>query len=289
MSESTVPESKTATPTPTRTTLARRWLIRVVLITIALWAFGAWGLYDALVAYPKRGAAYAELMQLEYLRTANDRGVLGQASIDDPAGELARLRAKDVTQRSAVEQQRLLWLEALATPGLNMLDPQHTRMENPGATLARLQSEWAQRPAPKPLSWFDLPSQWLILVVCWGFGTWMLILFGMVASKRYSWEPEAQRLTLPGGATLVPADLDDVDKRKWHKFIVFLKIKPEHVILGGRELRLDLFRYNHLESWVLEMEKTAFPDRQEEEEEAADGSAPDRGDGPRTEPDGAGA
>lgn len=43
MSESTVPESKTATPTPTRTTLARRWLIRVVLITIALWAFGAWG------------------------------------------------------------------------------------------------------------------------------------------------------------------------------------------------------------------------------------------------------
>ncbi len=75
-------------------------------------------------------------------------------------------------------------------------------------------------------------------------------------------------LGLPGGHSLTPADLTDVDKRKWDKFFVSLVVKPGHATLGGKEVALDLLRYEPLEDWVLEMEKAAFPDRVKAEEEA---------------------
>ena len=37
---------------PTKTVLNRTWLIKVVVMTLALFAFGSWGVYDAIAAYP---------------------------------------------------------------------------------------------------------------------------------------------------------------------------------------------------------------------------------------------
>jgi hypothetical protein len=44
--------------------------------------------------------------------------------------------------------------------------------------------------------------------------------------------------------------INEVDKRKWHKFFVFLKLAD-----NSPEIKLDLLRYSPLEDWVLEMEK----------------------------------
>ena len=113
--------------------------------------------------------------------------------------------------------------------------------------------------------------QWLFVVVCLGVGLALTGLILKVKSRTYGWEPVEQRLFLPGGASLVPADIAEFDKRKWDKFLIFLKIKPGHQPLGGREIRLDLLRYNPLEEWILAMERTAYP-----------GNAPVREDPPPT-------
>lgn len=79
------------------------------------------------------------------------------------------------------------------------------------------------------------------------------------------------RLGVPGGASVVPADVEVFDRRKWDKFLVFLKIKPEHPQLGGKEVKLDLYQYEPLEAWYLEMHRSARPeDFAEEDAEKAE-------------------
>ncbi len=248
------------------TSLNRPWVIKTVLITLVLWAFGCWAIYDAVSLYPSRGRAYAEKLELEYLRALEASGSFRTASTEDPAAELERLEARQTP--SEVEQRRLEWFKALKLVG--DLEPENTTFDNPRERFEALETAWAGKGNPKPLAVYDIPSQWAILVVCWAIAAYMTLRFLMVAMRKYRWDPATKSLTLPDKSVLVPADLEDVDKRKWDKFIVFLKIKPDHDRHGGKELKVDLYQHAKLEPWVLEMEAAAFPDRVAEAESAAD-------------------
>lgn len=99
----------------------------------------------------------------------------------------------------------------------------------------------------------------------------MLLHIIAVASKKYTWEPASLRLGVPGGSSVVPADVELFDRRKWDKFLVFLKIKPEHPQLGGKEIKLDLYQYEPLEAWYEQMHRSARPeDFVEDDAELAD-------------------
>ncbi|MBK7403406.1 MAG: hypothetical protein IPJ41_01915 [Phycisphaerales bacterium] len=74
-----------------RTSLARPWVIRMVVIIVVLVGFGGWGLYDATMKYPDRGRRHAEALELEYLKAAQRSGRLFEAPIFDPKADLAVL------------------------------------------------------------------------------------------------------------------------------------------------------------------------------------------------------
>lgn len=249
-----------------RTRLNKPWLIKMVLFAAVLIFFGFYGLYDALVAYPERGLRHADFVKYQYLEAAKTEHKLDRrgVSVDDPKTELTRLQKLELGRREPLDGPRLDWLDALAV--VRQLTPERTKIDDPDAEYARLKTMWTTTnggpvKAPKPLSWYDIPVQWVYVVVGFGGGFWMILHFIAVARQTYRWEPETLTLHLPGDRTLTPADIEEFDKRKWDKFLIFLKIKPTHPTLGGRELKLDLYRYSPLESWVLEMEKTAFPER----------------------------
>jgi hypothetical protein len=264
----------------TRTTLARQWLVRMIIITVVLWGFGAWALYDATVAYPRRGRLHADALKLEYLQVARNAGRLYDTSVLDPKGDLADLRGRDVTETSEFDRAKREWLDALAVPGLGMLDAEHTTIRNPEEELTRLSEFFDKRRAPSGLNDYDILMQWLILVVCWGIGAYMLVLFAMVKARKYSWDADKRTLTLPGGQRLAPADLDPADPAdlsKWHKFIIFLRPRAGDTGPKG-EIKLDLFRHHPLEDWVRVLVKGAdpdfeFPDEKKAREEAARAAA----------------
>ena len=269
---------------PTRSALNRPWVLKMLISIVVVLAFGTWGYYDAVIKYPERGARYAEWAQWQYLQAASnaDREEFGwflnNASVDDPVAELAHLSSEEEMARNLEASQnpdsrshhrgvaklaRLRWLEGLRLIG--RLSPEHTTIDDPRQRLEELSAKWASTPQPKPLHGFDIPSQWAIMAVGYIVGLYLIILFIRVASKKYTWDPEAKRLTLPGGASIVPDDLEEIDKRKWDKFIVFLKIRKDHEQLGGREIRVDTYRYAHVEDWILEMERARFPSEEEGE------------------------
>lgn len=271
------PTNTSDSPGVLSTKTSKKWLVRTYGFAIFVFIFGCWGLFDAVIAYPKRGANVAEKFQLEYLRAAEQNRALESASVADPAAELVKLRDKSTQQQltSPVESARLQWLSALDTIG--RAKPEHTTIADPRARKAELEEVWAKKTPSEPLAAWDLPLQWGITVAGFGATAWLLLLIVMVKGKTYTWNAATQTLGLPGGASLTPADVEDFDKRRWDKFLIFLKIKSSHAQLGGQELKLDLLRYEPLETWVLEMEKTAFPERalQAEAEKAADAPAAD--------------
>lgn len=278
-------ETNTAdNPGTLQTKVSKKWLVRTIGFAIFVFIFGCWGLFDAVIAYPKRGINVAEKLELEYLRAADQNRSLDAASIADPAGELAKLRDKITQQQmtSPVEAARLQWLSALDTIG--RAKPEHTTIADPRGRKSQLEEVWAKKTPSEPLAAWDLPLQWGITFAGYGATAWLLLLIVMVKGKSYTWNPSTQTLGLPGGATLTPADVEDFDKRRWDKFLIFLKIKASHAQLGGQELRLDLLRYEPLESWVLEMEKTAFPERalqaEAEKNAEAQAAAPSTADAP---------
>lgn len=124
----------------------------------------------------------------------------------------------------------------------------------PQQLLARLTNAAATTNQATPLSGFDMLFQWIFVVIGFGGGLWMLTTFARAASRKYSWNPETQALTLHDGKTVTPADLKELDKRLWHKFFVTMSLKD------GSAYKLDLLRYQPLEEWVLAMEQTAFPE-----------------------------
>ncbi|MEL7472360.1 MAG: hypothetical protein AAGK04_03515, partial [Planctomycetota bacterium] len=162
-------------------------------------------------------------------------------------------------------QVRYTWLDALAIIGRLNADSAVALNDSPRGRLDALQETWGEdAQTPGRLASFDIPSQWLILIVCWGIALWLLMIFVPAVLRKYKWDPASKRLHLPGGATLVPSDIAEFDKRKWEKFLVFLRIGEGHESLGGKELKLDLYRHNPLESWILEMERIAFPEQASE-------------------------
>lgn len=275
--------------------LGKRWLRKMVIFLVVLIAFGGWGLYDAVIAYPARGerfATWAKMTYLESARSANqeDFGVFErESSVTDPNEELARLSGTEQRQRNAADaantsstrhlrasmlNARLVWLQSLDRIG--RLDPERTTIENPRAELERLQTELATASRPKPLSAFDIPMQWLIMAVCWALAAYMLFRMVGVAMRKYRWNPATMALTLPDGSTITPDDLEEVDKRKWDKFIVFLKIKDSHPALGGQEVRCDTYQHDELEEWILAMERKAFGSQEDDDatEPETAGSSP---------------
>ena len=134
--------------------------------------------------------------------------------------------------------------------------PDRTRVDvSLGGLLDELDKKWSKTDQTQPLAGYDLPVQWLFVVIGFGGGLYLLGLILRSAGTKFHWDADSKRLTLPGGRAIVPADLKDVDKRRWHKFYVTLLLND------GSSHALDLYRFDPLERWVLEMEKTAFPDR----------------------------
>lgn len=248
------------------TRLNKPWLLKTLISALVLVGFGVYGLYDATVAYPARGMRFASFQKFQYLDAAKREHQLDfRAGVADPVQELARIRAMDRARYGALDGYRRDWLEALEVVG--KLNPESTRIDDAEATYAELVKQWTGsggKAAPKPLSWYDIPVQWIFVAIGVGGGVWLLLLFGNVARQRYQWEEATQTLHLPDGNALTPPDIEDFDKRRWDKYLIFLKIKTTHATLGGQELKLDLYRYSPLEEWVLSMERTAFPERAEE-------------------------
>ncbi len=260
-----------------------RWTLKLGVIALIVFAVGCWGLWDAAVFYPARGKKYAEWAKLQYLQQAKtaeseEFGIfLTKTSVTDPVQEYAFLSEPDrlnkmrqsagnpnspSNKRDSMKLAKREWLNALHVVG--MLDPVNTVIESPQSTLDALDAEWSKNPNnPEPLSNFDLTTQWLIMGVCYFIALWMLVHMLRVRGQKYAWDPDTMTLTLPSGAGVTPDDLEEVDKRKWDKFIVFLRIKDSHPKLGGQEVRIDTYQHARVEDWVLAMEEKAFPSQQQ--------------------------
>lgn len=286
MSETDTQPVAPAGPDPlqqTETRLNKGWLVKMGIFFTVLLAFGVWGLYDALVAYPNRGRADAEYRELQYLNASRDAGLLLRASVSEPRSALEDLRAREREIRNAAlasdtspgaliakaDMARLDWLTSLSRIG--SLRPERTTFDNPTQRREALDTAWQTRTPPKPLSAFDIPSQWLFVIAGFGGATWLTILFVRVSSRKFRWEPSTRTLTVPGGRTIAPSDIAEVDKRKWDKFFVTLRLND--AAPAPREHKFDLLRYSPLEAWILEMERHSpnyvppSPDEPEREEQ----------------------
>ncbi|MEQ8769192.1 MAG: hypothetical protein RIB60_01640 [Phycisphaerales bacterium] len=268
---------------PVKATLGRRWLIKMVVFIVLLLGLGVWGYVDATIVYPNRGRQFASWAKYQYLlaaKTANDNGVFGAfarnaVTINDPEAEFERLSEPETRQRyltdasgegrsalaASVDLTRHQWLKGLDRIG--ELTPEKTAIESPATELTDLTNTWSATQAPKELSFYDIPVQWIFTVVGFGGGAWLLIHVLRVASRKYTWDESTMTLTLPGGHAVTPDDLEEVDKSRWDKFIVALVIKSGHGTLGGRTVRIDTYQHADVEPWVLAMEEKAFPDQQE--------------------------
>ncbi len=268
------------------TSLNTQWVVKMLIPLVVLLVLGVWGLYDATIAYPNRGMEDASYQQKLYLDAALEAGKLSKAdaSIPDPQARLGVLAAKREALGKASESATRLqadqsnidasalqlrklrpelmdfallrWLDSLNL--VSRLDKQITDMADPAAEHKKLIERWKNADQPKPLSTFDLPSQWLITFAGFGGAGYMIFLVLLPAARTsYKWEPAEKRLHLPGGRTLTPADIAEFDKRKWDKFFITLNVKES---AGGGAVKLDLLRHTKLEAWILEMEAIAFPE-----------------------------
>lgn len=266
-----------------RTSLNRKWLIKMGIFIAALFFLGLWGTYDALLAYPKRGREYAEFMKLDYLERADKDSMLLKASVEDPFAELTRLR-ENKESISPFEQTRLLWLDSLAM----IHNLRHATAENK-AELAKapaersetltlfkdakqtrddLKAKLASASKPKPLSGYDIPSQYLFMLVGFGGALTMALFLFKTSRVKYQYDPATNTLTLPNGRTIRPSEVAEVDRRLWHKYFVFLKPAD-----NSPEIKLDLLRFTPLEDWFLEIERL-HPNYKPEEPEKASETEP---------------
>lgn len=290
---------------PLTTRLNKVWLAKTGLVLVISVTALVWGFIDATLVYPRRGYEDASFKQRLYLKQAQQAVKLDSASIPDPAARRGTLLArkeqleKAVTEatrlqaatgpdavRAEAELRRLapelvdaaalVWLDSLALVG--RLQREHTEMKDPAAELKALDAKWSGKEQPLALAFYDLPSQWII-TAAGGIGTiyvtfWMLL---PALRAKYTWEPSEQRLTLRGGRSVQPQDVAEFDKRRWDKFYVTLHLKPEsQAAKAGARITLDLYPHVPLEDWILEMERTAFPELAKEgvAAEAGNSTAP---------------
>lgn len=159
--------------------------------------------------------------------------------------------------------KKSLWFDMTTGEGYSVgADGTKTAL-TPQALRDELVAYWTSAPAqPTPLSAWDLPVQWLFVLVGFGLGGYLIFLMLKCKAQatRTRFEPQTQRLTVPSGASFTPDELEDVDKRLWHKYYVTMQLKD------GSQHKLDLLRYVPLEEWVLGMERTRFPERAAEDE-----------------------
>lgn len=275
-------------PQATTTKVSRRWTMKMALFLVLLVGFGIYGLYDATIAYPNRGERSASWHLHQYLNKSDEANSL-TGTLGVPEGESASAHLGDLEARldelalsatgstvKARDDSALLakhaWLKSLAV--LGRLSGERVKADlgaSPRETLTRLTQEWTGAEQPKPLASYDIPVQWLFTVIGLGGGLWMLLHVLRVAARKYTFEAASMTLGLPGGATIVPGDIEVFDRRKWDKFLVFLKVRTDHPRLGGREIKLDLYQYEPLEAWYLQMHRAARPeDFAEEDAEKAE-------------------
>lgn len=267
-----------------RTSLNRKWLTKMGIFIVALIALGLWGTYDALLAYPKRGQEHAEFMKLDYLQQAEKDNMLLKASVEDPFAELKRLR-ENKDSISQFEQARLRWLDSLAmVHNLQRASAENkamaakapaervdtlTMFKDAEAMLPELKKTLASKTKPKPLSGYDIPSQYLFMLIGFAGAAWMALFLLRASRVKYRYEPATHTLTLPNGRSIAAKDIAEVDRRLWHKYFVFLKPAD-----GSSEIKLDLLRYTPLEDWFLEMEKLHPGYQPEPAENTAEAEAP---------------
>ncbi|MBX3387885.1 MAG: hypothetical protein KF691_00370 [Phycisphaeraceae bacterium] len=252
-----------------RTKASPKWLGKQMIFILAICGFAMWALYDAAIAYPKGGERAADFLKWQYLKAALSPGVLERTSIEDPEEDLQRLIERQKTATlSPVETARMNWLAALRNA--SRLDPSRTQITDPRGTLEALEQRFSKTTeAPKALSRLDIPVQWGIFFVCSAAALAMIAVLIRTVSTVFRFDPESKTLTLPSGQSIAATDVVVYDKRKWDKFLIFLKVREGAPSLGGQEVRLDLLRHVPLEEWVLEMEKTAFPPTSEPQGEAS--------------------
>ncbi len=287
-SESPTSENPVSQPASTgalqRTRLAPRWLYKTLIVAMGFLALGVWGFVDAIIIYPKRGAVAAESFEHQYLGQLQASGTLTNdtATIADPVATLDRLRTKQRELSGSgsgmppTDKARLDWLTQLRhigrlTPAYTSFPRDDFRKNDDGSPVRvasaperyeALKTAWSASADGKerksqPLDWYDMPVQWVFVVVGGIVGPLMLLSVLRAKSKVYTWDAAAKRLTLPTGHTLVPADIVDVDKSKWDKFYITFKVRDGHATLSGQSVTLDLYHHVPLEDWALELEKGA--------------------------------
>ncbi|MBL8764141.1 MAG: hypothetical protein JNM07_07720 [Phycisphaerae bacterium] len=267
------------------TTLNKKWWIKIVIFLVVLAGFGVWGLADALYFYPERGRVDARYQLKAYLEEAERTNQMSFTSVSDPAAEYAKLDAASKDLRVAQSRGRNLLLESQAdTPegrrarlelaklsedmlraarldwlySLRLVGacvPAGTVLDQPEKTLAELREYFSKHAPPKPLNAYDIPLQWVIVVVGLVGAAWVGLNFIRAARTSFRYDPSSHTLTVPDGRAVTPADVKEFDKRKWDKFFVTLHLKD-----GSAPLKLDLLKFTSLEEWILEMERIAFPE-----------------------------
>ncbi|MBX3379913.1 MAG: hypothetical protein KF805_07445 [Phycisphaeraceae bacterium] len=242
-----------------RTKASPKWLGKQMVFILLIAGFALWALVDATIVYPSRGEQAADFLKMQYLKAALAPGILERTSVEDPEGDLqALIERQKTTTLSPVEKARMEWLAALRNA--TRLDASRTQIGEPRAALDALEKKFKKADqAPKALSRLDIPVQWAIFVVCGALAAGMIFVMMRAVGTVYRFDPASKTLTLPGGQTIAATDVAVYDKRKWDKFLIFLKVREGAPSFGGQEVRLDLLRHVPLEDWVLDMEKTAFP------------------------------
>ena len=254
------------------TKLSTKWQRRILIFFALFFGLGLWGLIDAIIVYPKRGRAFADFVLAEYmtlLETTSGYG-LSDASVEDPAARFTELTdLREAGTLDTVGEAERIWLEALSRLGsLNSItslneaggrtytmpeapaDEKRTVFDNPREVHDALAARFANEDPPKPLSGFDLPSQWVIAAVGMIGAFFVALNYVRARSRSYRYDPSNHTLHLPGNNAVTPDDIDYLDKRKWDKWFVFLKLKDR-----DEEVKLDLLKYEPLEDWILEIEK----------------------------------
>lgn len=267
------------------TRLNTKWMFKMFVFLAFLLGLGVWAAIDAFWVYPKQGRHHAEYALGQHLECLSKSGrLLVGASVEDPAATLSALEASGAKDSNSCDAYKYAWLLSLSrvtslsaisernraaiaqaggTSGVNS----ETMFADPQATLDGLVQKLGTQNAPKPLAAYDIPLQYLFMIIGFGGAAWLAVFLSRCRTVSYSYDPSEHRLFLPDGRSFVPAQIGEVDKRDWHKYFIYLTLND-----GSKEMKFDLLRYTPLEDWVLEMEKLhpnyEPPPPEEDEDEA---------------------
>ena len=262
--------------------LSPRYWIKQAIIIVVVAGLGVWGFLDGFIIYPNQAVRFAEWTEWEYLdflrnppAGAAPGANLGVASMPDPQDAYERLGSPSYNRNpETLEDFRGNWLDALGIVG--RLDPQYTTYprENAdegtiGSAFERfeaLEESWStvdRANAPKRRSRFDIMAQYPIFAIGTGLALYFLYGLARSATTRYAWDPDTKRISLPGGIEVRPEHVAEFDKSQWHKFYVILHLNERHPSHAGKAIKVDLYRHQGVEDWILEMERERFPEQAE--------------------------